>query len=489
VIYYSLTEYNQIVSYFKGYSVYYRPAKVTAGLPRLDISKEASMKKFTKFLGVIAIGAVTAIGMAGCNTLQSIAVQPPTRTVFGQGQEMDTSGLTVTANYKKNSETVANPDSLIVPGYDKNRPGEQTITVTMNAQSGLVSSKASNTFTVTVVPVESIVISQPPAAASSKQGDDYNWDGLSVGVKFEKDAVLGVTVKPGADALAISGYDKDKEGTQTITVDYYGKRATFDVRVVGLDSIAVTSPPRNTEYYTGEEIDLTGLVVRGTWSDGSTAQVNITKNNLSGYDITRGVRQNVTVSYSGKTVVFPVTYIAFEALSIDRPPTKTEYELGEELDTAGIRVLGTWPGHSMSIVNNSRLKISGYDPLRPGEQRTTVTVGGQSDSFTVTVSNPFEGVWAGEWKPGSRVVNGQTVDIVAPITLTIEGSAWSLRTMDRTGESVELRGVYTPDSGAHANIQCDDSRGRGDANRDSSSSLRLRIGLFGSGVMRLSRVR
>jgi hypothetical protein len=216
------------------------------------------------------------------------------------------------------------------------------------------------------------------------------------------------------------------------------------------------------------------------WNDGSTAQVNITKNNLSGYDITRGEGQNVTVSYSGKTTTFPVTYVAFEALSVDRPPTKTTYEMGEELDTMGLRVLGTWPGHSLSIVNNARLKITGYDPLRPGEQRATVTAGGQSDSFMVTVTNPFEGVWAGQWKTGSQAVNGKMQDIWAPITLTIEGSAWSLQTMNRAGESVELRGVYTPDSGAHAKLQCNDSRGAGDINRDSSTVMRLRNGLSSS---------
>jgi uncharacterized protein YkuJ len=400
---------------------------------------------------------------------------------------LDTSGLAVTANYKKNSETVVNTGSLQITGYDKNRPGEQTITITMNAKSGLVRSTARNTYTVTVVPVESITVSQPPAATSFKQGDTHNWNGLRIGVQFENDTVPGVTVSPGTDALTISGYDRDRGGTQTITVDYYGKRASFDVEVIGLNNIVVVSLPGNTEYYTGEEIDLTGLVVQGAWSDGSTAPVNITGNDLSGYDITRGGEQNVTVSYSGKTTVFPVRYIAFEALSVDRPPLKIKYELGEALDTTGIRVLGTWPGHSLSIVNNSRLKITGYDPLRPGEQRATVTVGGQSDSFMVTVINPFEGRWAGEWKAGSQVVNGRMQDIFVPVTLTIDGSAWLLRTMNRAGESVELHGVYTPDSGAHAKFQCTDSRGVGDANRDSSTVMRLRNGLFGTEAVILNK--
>jgi hypothetical protein len=133
-------------------------------------------------------------------------------------------------------------------------------------------------------------------------------------------------------------------------------------------------------------------------------------------------------------------------------------------------------------VNNSRLKITGYDPLRAGEQRVTVTVGGQSDSFRVTVTNPFEGIWVGQWKAGSQMVNGKRQDILAPITLTIEGSAWLLRTRDKEGKSVELRGVYTPDSNTHAKLQCDDSRGTGDVTRDSSTVMRLKNVLISSEV-------
>jgi hypothetical protein len=136
----------------------------------------------------------------------------------------------------------------------------------------------------------------------------------------------------------------------------------------------------------------------------------------------------------------------------------------------------------MSIVNNSRLKITGYDPLRAGKQKITVTVGGQSDSFTVTVTNPFEGVWAGQWKAGSQMVDGKSRDILVPVTLKMEGSAWSLQTSDREGKPVELRGVYAPDSSTHAKVQCNDSRGAGDVNRDSSTVMRLRNGLISSEV-------
>ncbi|MDR0908297.1 MAG: bacterial Ig-like domain-containing protein [Spirochaetaceae bacterium] len=452
------------------------------------------MKTITKRCGLAAfgtlLGALLLTLLAGCNTLESIDIRPPNKTILGQGQELDTSGLMITANYKKNSETVSGTGGLQISGYDKSRPGVQTVTVTMHAQDGLVNSEASNTFTVTVIPVENISISQV-GTTSFKQGDAANWGALSIRVSFANNAVPPEIVTSKNGALAIGGYDKDKAGEQRITVNYYRKQASFNVTVMGLESIAVTSLPLKTEYYTGEELDLSGLAVQGLWSDGSRANVNITKDNLSGYDITRGGKQDVLVSYSGKTTSFPVTYLAFEAVSIDRLPTKTAYELGEDLDMAGLRVLGTWPGHSLAIVNNSRLRITGYDPLRAGEQRITVTVGGQSDIFIVHVTNPFEGLWRGEWKAGRTRIDDKMQDVIMLVTLRLEGSAWTLRTKELVGgelEEVELRGVYIPDSNTHAKFECDDYQGRGDINRDSSRVMRLKIGLIG-GEITLDRMR
>ena len=80
----------------------------------------------------------------------------------------------------------------------------------------------------------------------------------------------------------ISGYDKDTEGTQEITVTYTeGEQtvtATFNVTVkasgsevpeVTLTSITVTAPAK-LEYTVGEELDLTGMTVTAVYSDETT---------------------------------------------------------------------------------------------------------------------------------------------------------------------------------------------------------------------------
>jgi hypothetical protein len=73
--------------------------------------------------------------------------------------------------------------------------------------------------------------------------------------------------------------------------------------------IAVTDPPTKTEYALGETIDLTGMAVTASYSDGSTETVTITAENISGFDSSTVGQKTVTVSYGGKTAEFTVNVI------------------------------------------------------------------------------------------------------------------------------------------------------------------------------------
>ena len=67
-------------------------------------------------------------------------------------------------------------------------------------------------------------------------------------------------------------------------------------------SIDVTTQPTKKEYLVGESFDPAGMVVTATYSDNSTASVNITENMLE-YDFsTAGVNKSVTITYESNTV-------------------------------------------------------------------------------------------------------------------------------------------------------------------------------------------
>ncbi|MDR1073867.1 MAG: bacterial Ig-like domain-containing protein [Treponema sp.] len=74
-----------------------------------------------------------------------------------------------------------------------------------------------------------------------------------------------------------------------------------------LQSIAVTSPPTKTVYVKGEALDLSGLVVTGTYTDGTTRTESVTLSNVSGYNAATAGVQTLTVTMDGKTATFTVT--------------------------------------------------------------------------------------------------------------------------------------------------------------------------------------
>jgi hypothetical protein len=237
--------------------------------------------------------------------------------------------------------------------------------------------------------------------------------------------------------------------TVTHPVDDRTLTVTFQVLVVedGTEeptvvSIAVTTPPTVTEYQVGEALDLTGLVVTATLSDGSTRQVAAGDLTVTGYDPSLVGTQTVTVAVGGFSATFQVTVAAPPApvtltgLQVVTPPAVGTYIQGTALDLTGLVVEATYSDGNTRPVPVDSLTVSGFDPLAVGEQTVTLTLlGAHGDSaqaaFTVTVTSPPPGPGPGDGSgPGA---GGGAPDSGAPDATTPAppaGSASELRTSD-----------------------------------------------------------
>ena len=76
---------------------------------------------------------------------------------------------------------------------------------------------------------------------------------------------------------------------------------------------------------------------------------------------------------------------ALEYLSVRQPPFKTVYTQGEALDLAGLIVDGYYSDGTRKTEAVAPADVSGYDPDKAGEQALTITAGGGTVQFTVTV--------------------------------------------------------------------------------------------------------
>ena len=206
-----------------------------------------------------------------------------------------------------------------------------------------------------------------------------------------------------------SGYDSSKVGTQTVSVSAYGKTAAFDVTVtpakVTLKSISVASLPDDTEYVVGDTLNTAGLALKAVMSDGSTKTVS-NGFTCSPTALSTAGTQKITVSYGGQTASFNVTVSekAVKSISVYSLPDKTAYSVGDTLNTAGLALKAVMSDGSTKTVSDG-FTCSPTALGTAGTQKITVTYGGQTTSFNVTVKAAaaavqFNDVSSSDWYYG-----------------------------------------------------------------------------------------
>ena len=229
--------------------------------------------------------------LAGCASFESITIiNPPGRTVYGQGEEFDKSGMEVGGVTKKGEVKPVADSRIRISGYDRNKPGMQTVFIIhKNTQTALE---------VEVVPVQAISIEKAPSFV--KQYADIT--GLLARADYGG-RVPAAAVE--AQALTFSGYNKNAAGRQTVTAAYYGKTAAFDITVVEMSALLITAPPAKTMYLTGEELDIEGIKAAGTWAGIGSAPV--APKYVSGFDSTTKGQKTVVVEANGRQASFTIT--------------------------------------------------------------------------------------------------------------------------------------------------------------------------------------
>ena len=126
-----------------------------------------------------------------------------------------------------------------------------------------------------------------------------------------------------------------------------------------LSSIAVTTAPTKVEYFVGDTLDVTGIVVTATYSDGSEVDVteDCTFSPEDGATLT-AEDTTLTVSFTDEevtktaTVSLTVTALALESIAFTGVPTLT-YSVGDTLDLTGVEITATYNNGDTQVVTDS----------------------------------------------------------------------------------------------------------------------------------------
>ena len=227
-----------------------------------------------------------------------------------------------------------------------------------------------------------------PVISGITNGGTY-YDSVEVTVREENlDTVTvnGSPVELNADhQFILTG----KDGVYTVVAtDKAGNSTTVKVTLLAkaLTRIEVTKKPSKIQYLEGESLDTAGMTVTAYYNDGSSATV--TGYSVTGYTSTPGTK-TVTVTYQGKTASFTVNVSAKSITSITMKsnPGKTEYLTGESLNLTGAKITVKYNNGTSEEITVDSSMVSGYDPNKVGSQTVTVTYGGKTTTFKVTVKS------------------------------------------------------------------------------------------------------
>ena len=149
-----------------------------------------------------------------------------------------------------------------------------------------------------------------------KEGEAFNTAGMVVTANYDN-----------GDSTEVTNYTITPNGALTkdnksVTVSYteggVTKTSTIDIDVTPrtLESISVKTYPSKMSYYPGETLDLTGLVLIGTYNDDSTLEItsgwDAIDYTFTDEDCNNG-SQTFTITYSGKKTTLTVSVVAAPA--------------------------------------------------------------------------------------------------------------------------------------------------------------------------------
>lgn len=303
------------------------------------------------------------------NSLKNIEiVTPPTKTSYFEGENFDTTGMVIKANYnsKTNPSSILDSASYNITNGTNLQVGQTSVTISYEDKS------VSQTINVERNTVESLEIKTPPAKTEYKEGENFDATGMVIEATY-KDG----TTKQVNDYTLENAYNLKADQTE-VTILYGEKTIKQNIIVIPnpLIEIKVTKEPDKTRYVVGQNFNKIGMIVTGIYQDESTHEiVEYTVEN--GTNLTKQ-QESVTIEYKGKTTTQAITVEEkmITSISIDGEPSKLTYiQNTEVLDLSGgnLKILYNDESYENIPLTSEEVSVTGFDNKTIGSKTITIT--------------------------------------------------------------------------------------------------------------------
>lgn len=306
----------------------------------------------------------------------------------------------------------------------------------------------------TAIAVKSLTVTTPSPLPKFYTGDDFDPTGYKLNVTYDDNSkeTIDLTLD------MISGYDKTKSGAQTLTVSYGGKTATFRVTVTALtvNKIEIGTNPK-TDYFLGDELDLTGGTLIVTYNSGKTETIAMTADGVTnkGFDSAKTGVKTITFTYGAKTTTLKVNVTidpdnpparTVTALTVTAPKPLPKFFTGDDFDPTGYTLKVTYDDRSTEVIDITDDMISGNKTNMQGNERLTVTYGGKTAALNVTVTKLMATkVEIGDM-PKTTYYLTDNIDLFAG-TLIVTYNSGKTETVSMTDDRVTVKGFDSTKTG------------------------------------------
>ena len=356
--------------------------------------------------------AVKTIDVEVYNYIDSASITPPNKVEYSYNTDLDITGASMQLIWKNSNVTsVAITDSMI-SGYNKTTEGKQTITVTYNVEYILsdgnkISDTIIKTFKVDVVNNISKIDITAPTKTKYNHGDSLDLTGGIIKITYENGAeetrtmtTAMITESNGSTVnMSPTTYDNTNKVSKTLKIEYTegGKSQSinYPIEIINtLKYISINGTPK-TSYNVNESME-TGLSIIVNRELGSAETITVTSDMVTGFDTTTEGSKTAIISYTenGVTKTTNLNYTVADSvtgITLKTKPSKTEYKYQEPLDITGGKITVS-KGSGTQDIEVTEGMVSGYDKTTLGKQTITITYGGQTVTYEVTVKDYVTGI-------------------------------------------------------------------------------------------------
>lgn len=364
----------------------------------------------------------------GPTTLDSIEVGiAPDKTVYYEGEYFDPTGLEIRRNYSDGSF-----DLYEYEGHESEFLFGPSLSIALGTTDTEVEICYADRVCYQDITVKAVItlssISLNGMTQSYSYGSSFSFDGTCTATYSDNSHAV---VTP----TSVSTPNMNSLGQQTVTVTYteggVSKSTSYTITISDVLS-SITVSGQTTSYFTNDVFSFDGTCTAHYLSGASKS---VTPTGVSSPDMSTAGNKTITVTYTegnaSKQTTYNISVQAPVLQSISVSGQKTDYYVGD--DFVKPTVTATYNNGNVDVTNEAT--FTGYDLSSIGNQQVTVSFGGKSTSYSISVSAKPAVSGYVKVKSSADITSGDYLIVYEAANVAFNGG---LTTLDATNNTISV---------------------------------------------------